>query len=62
MTKTRTRRTPHNRTGQPVRPGAPWRIVHLACGHPQRDRIARAGDHVWCDACSDFRRVSAATE
>jgi hypothetical protein len=54
----RRKRIPGGRTGAPVEQGHALRRVHLACGHLQRDRIAHAGDHVWCEAdrsdCSDW--------
>ena len=57
------KRVPGGRTGAPVKQGHALRRVHLACGHVQRDRIARAGDHVWCEAdCSDWVRVVSVEE
>jgi hypothetical protein len=39
------------------------RRINLACGHVQRDRIAHAGDHVWCESdCSDWVRVISVDE
>ncbi|HEY0472835.1 MAG TPA: hypothetical protein VGD34_14275 [Kribbella sp.] len=56
-------RTPGGRTGAPVQQGHAMRRVHLACGHVQRDRIAHAGDHVWCESdCSDWVRVISVDE
>jgi hypothetical protein len=46
-----------------VKQGHALRRVRLACGHMQRDRIAHAGDHVWCEAdCSDWIRVTSVEE
>lgn len=54
---------PGGRTGAPVQQGHSMRRVQLACGHLQRDRIARPGDHVWCEAdCSDWVRVISVQE
>lgn len=60
--KNRRRRVPAGRTGVPAQVGPRWRIVHLACGHPQKDQLAVEGDHVWCDACADFRPVAEVKE
>jgi hypothetical protein len=57
------KRVPGGRTGAPVKQGHALRRVRLACGHMQRDRIAHAGDHVWCEAdCSDWIRVISVEE
>jgi len=57
------KRVPGGRTGAPVKQGHALRRVRLACGHVQRDRIAHAGDHVWCEAdCSDWTRVVSVDE
>lgn len=63
LSTTRRGRTPKGRTGAPVRPGHAMRRVQLACGHLQRDRIARPDDLVWCEAgCSDWVRVASVEE
>ncbi|MER7250813.1 hypothetical protein [Kribbella sp. NPDC000426] len=63
MADLRKKRVPGGRTGAPVKQGHALRRVRLACGHVQRDRIAHAGDHVWCEAdCSDWIRVVAVEE
>jgi hypothetical protein len=57
------RKIPGGRTGAPVQQGHALRRVQLACGHVQRDRIARTGDHVWCEGdCSDWVRVVSVDE
>lgn len=57
------KRVPAGRTGVPVKQGHTMRRVRLECGHQQRDRLAHAGDLVWCDSgCGDFRRVVAVDE
>jgi hypothetical protein len=56
-------RIPGGRTGAPVQQGHALRRVNLACGHVQRDRIARTGDHVWCESdCADWVRVISVDE
>ncbi|WP_327638371.1 hypothetical protein OHB24_08375 [Kribbella sp. NBC_00482] len=46
-----------------MKQGHALRRVQLACGHVQRDRIAHAGDHVWCEAdCSDWTLVVSVEE
>ncbi|WP_433011502.1 hypothetical protein [Kribbella sp. CA-294648] len=57
------KKVPGGRTGAPVRQGHALRRVRLACGQVQRDRIARAGDRVWCEGdCSDWVQVVSVEE
>lgn len=36
----------------------PLRRVQLACHGWVQDSVAERGDHVWCDQCADWARVT----
>ena len=36
----------------------PLRRVQLACHGWVQDSVAERGDHVWCDTCADWARVT----
>lgn len=56
------RKIPAGRTGKPVRATSRLRRVQLACHGWVRDPAASKGEWIWCEACSDWARVSAVAE